>query len=607
MSKGEGSTKFPLFLSHTTDEALISAADGELNSEAAANVKSHLEACWRCRARMEKIKRAIEELIDYRAAIAVPYSSPRDGSRAIFSARLGLCASEFIPHSAWQNLRARLASFAGTVTAPRIAWAGSLLAVSVAIFIARVALAPTVSANVVLERARISEKNSFSAIQHPVVYRKLRIRSQQGVITRTMYRDQSSGREVDSSNGGAGTIADLERRVRRANLDWEDPLSVSSFLAWHSGLPEKTDEVSHGSGFLVVHTKVPSGPLSEVELTLRDSDYHAIAETLRFQDENIEMNEVDFSVLALESVNPSIFGTLPTPRPVATVPVRPASPEPSLSELVSAEVEARVALHMLQADLGEPIDVSSDGKEVVVSGLVETMERKEEVFRALQLIPHLRIRLMSATEANQKNDSLSLKDDNPIVAVESAPLMDRELRAAFPDPQAQTKFVNDVLQITMNASGRAWSLRRLSDRYTNDISSKLDVQTERKVELLIRDDAGLLQQDLDNLRHLLMALRPAMLREHSMVAQEGEQADPVDWHWGVDSAFSDSQRIQKDISILFSGVDTRDTSADAILEDLLLAMQRMEKRLPVLSHEVSGEFLAATARHSGTLEPAAKR
>ncbi|HWO36481.1 MAG TPA: hypothetical protein VNO32_47450, partial [Candidatus Acidoferrum sp.] len=497
----------------------------------------------------------------------------------------------------------RLTNFAGALVAPRIAWAGALLALSVGIFLARVAVSPTVSANAVLERARISEKTSRASVQHPVVYQKLRIRSQGGTVTRTIYRDLFSGRKSDSSDASQVTLAALRTRMQEVNLDWQDPLSIASFIAWHASLSEKTDEVTRANGgLLVVHTKVLNGPLSEVQLTLRDGDYHAIAETLRFQDENIEMSEVDFSVLALESVNPAIFEPPSSPQPAA-LPGRPTVSEPSISELVHSEAEARVALHMLGADLGEPIDISSDGKEVLVSGLVDTSERRQGLLQALQMIPHLQINLVSAAEAEEKTDHLALKDDNPVVAVESPPLLERELHATFPDPTARIRFVNDVLETTMNAAGRAWSLRRLSDRYTSDISSRMDILTERKVELLIRDDAGLLQQQLDNLRLLLMQLTPEMLPDHSTGAEaEDDDADPADWHWGVDSAFSDSQRIQSDISVLFSGVDNHNTDTQAILRDLLLAIRRTDKRLPVLCREVSGNFLTAADRDVGIQE-----
>ena len=596
MSKCEGTTKVSLVFDHISDELLISAADGELAGAETAIVKAHLEACWHCRVRMEKIERAIEDLIDYRAAMVIPYSNRRDGSRAIFVARLSQYGAEFMPRPAWRTLLERLASLSGALVVPRFAWAGAFLALSLAIFLVRVAVSPTVSANAVLERARISEKTNRASVQHPVVYQKLRIRSQKNTVTRTIYRDLLSGRRSDSSDASQITLTELETRMQEANLDWQDPLSIASFIAWHAGLPEKTDDVSRTSGgLLVVHTKVLNGPLSEVDLTLRDGDYHAIAETLRFQDENIEMSEVDFSVLAFESVDPAIFAP-PSPPQSAAIPVRAAVSAPSINDLVRAEAEARVVLHMLGADLGEPVDISSDGKEVLVSGLVDTADRKRDLMQALQTIPYLRTNLLSAAEAAEKTDSLALKDDNPVVVEESAPLLERELHATFPDPQARTEYVNRVLETTMNATGRAWSLRRLSDRYTNDISSKLDIVTERKVELLIRDDAGLLQQELNNLRILLTRLTPEMLPDRSTGAQAADDdAGPSDWHWGVDSAFSESQRVQNDISVLFSGIDDH-ADKQAILGDLLLAIRRMDKRLPVLCREVSGSFLTAADR-----------
>jgi len=603
MSKSEGTTKVSLVFDHISDELLICAADGELAGAETAIVRAHLEACWHCRVRMEKIERAIEDLIDYRAALVIPYSSRRDGSRAIFVAKLCQFASEFAPRPAWWNLLERVANFAGALVAPRIAWAGALLAISLAIFLARVAMSPTVSASAVLERARLSEKTTRASVQHPVVYQKLRIHSQGGTVTRTIYRDLFSGRKSDSSDANKVTLTELQTRMQEVNLDWQDPLSIESFLAWHASLSERSDDVTRANGgLLVVHTKVLKGPLSGVDLTLRDGDYHAIAETLRFQDENIEMSEVDFSVLAFESVDPAIFGTPSSPERSA-LPVRPAVSAPSISDLVHAEAEARVALHILGADLGEPIDISSDGKEVLVSGLVDTSERKQDLLQALQTIPHLRTSLVSAAEAAEKTGPFALKDDNPVVAVESAPLLERELHATFPGPEAQTKFVNDVLETTMNAAGRAWSLRRLSDRYTKDISSRLDMLTERKVELLIRDDARLLQQELNKLQFLLRQLTPEMLPDHSTGAEaKADDTEPADWHWGVDSAFSETQRIQNDVSVLFSGVDNHNTDTQAILSDLLLAVRRTDKRLPVLCREVSGNFLAAADRDVGIQE-----
>ena len=600
MSKCDRRVKASLAYDHLSDEVLISSADGELAPAETAAVRAHLEACWHCRVRMEKIERAIEDLIDYRTGLVAPHTGLQDGSRSIFSARLNQYALELGPQSAWRNLLDHLGRAARALVTPRFAWAGALLAISVAIFLARLALSPTASANAVLERARISEKTARASVQHPVIYQKLRIHSRQGTVTRTIYRDLFSGKKAESSDATEGALDDPQRRMQEVNLDWQDPLSIASFLSWHASPPEKTDEVTRANdGLLVVQTKVLSGPLSEIDLSLRDGDYHAVTETLRFQDENIEMSEIDFSVLAFESLAPGILDPQAPPREPFAFSERPGVSGPSMNDLAEAEIEARMTLHILHADLGEPIDISSDSRQVLVSGVVDTTERKRELLEALQTIPHLRTSLVSAAEAPQKADSSGLKDDNPVLVVESAPLLERELHAAFPDAKARTKFVNDVLETTMKAAGRAWSLRRLSDRYTGELSSGLDTQSERKVEFLIRDDAGLLQQELNSLQRLLEQLTPGMASAHPAAAElPGDGAEPADWHWRVDSAFSDSQRIQNDISVLFSGSDVHNADPQAIVRDLLLAIQRMDKRLPVLCQEVSGDFLASADRRA---------
>jgi len=599
MSKFKETTYVSLPFEHISDTLLISAADGELANGDTARVRAHLQACWHCRVRMEKIERAIEDLIDYRQALVTPFSNRGNGSRAIFVARLSQCASEFVPKPTWWNLRQLFANLGGALAAPKIAWAAVLLAISLGTFLCRMAVSPTVSANTILERARISERTNRASVQHPVVYQKLRIRSQAGTVTRTIYRDLDSGRESDTSDASPGTLTELQTKMQEANFDWQDPLSIASFVAWHASLSEPTDEItSANEGLMVVHTKVPNGPLAEVDLTL-NRDYHAIAETLRFQGENVEMSEEDFRVLAYDSVDRGIFDPSSLRRHAA-LPVRPAVATPALSDLVRAEAEARVALHMLGADLGEPVDISSDGKVVLISGVVETSERKRDLLQGLQTIPHLRINLVSATD---ETDARVLKDDDPVVVLESEPLFEPELRTTFPDPKARTEFVNQVLETAMNATGRAWTLRRLSDRYTSDVSSRLDVATGRKVELLIRDDAGLLQQELTNLRLLLKRLSPAMASVQAMDTEAGKgDSEPADWHWGVDSAFSESQRIQNDISVLFSGTDNHDTDKQAIVGDLLLAIRRVDKRLPVLCQEVSGNFLTVADRRAGIQE-----
>ncbi|HLK65372.1 MAG TPA: hypothetical protein VKU19_18160 [Bryobacteraceae bacterium] len=48
---------------HPSDEQILLELDGELSASAAKSVRTHLEACWPCRARRQQLERSIADLI----------------------------------------------------------------------------------------------------------------------------------------------------------------------------------------------------------------------------------------------------------------------------------------------------------------------------------------------------------------------------------------------------------------------------------------------------------------------------------------------------------------------------------------------------------------
>jgi hypothetical protein len=72
---------------HLSDEDLLLLADGELSKRRIAPARSHLTACWACRARMTEIERTISAFTRLHQANDTPLPSA-DGSRALLRARL---------------------------------------------------------------------------------------------------------------------------------------------------------------------------------------------------------------------------------------------------------------------------------------------------------------------------------------------------------------------------------------------------------------------------------------------------------------------------------------------------------------------------------------
>src|SRR5580658_6815321 len=88
---------------HLSDQEMLLAADGELSTHRAAEVRAHLAACWGCRARMAEIEGTIADFARAQRQSLDPKLPPIAGPRALLRARLAELASK--PHAnSWRWL-----------------------------------------------------------------------------------------------------------------------------------------------------------------------------------------------------------------------------------------------------------------------------------------------------------------------------------------------------------------------------------------------------------------------------------------------------------------------------------------------------------------------
>jgi hypothetical protein len=79
---------------HLSDQEMLLAADGELPSRRAAQVRDHLAACWDCRARMAEIEGTIADFARAHRQTLDPRLPPIAGPRALLKAQLSDLASK---------------------------------------------------------------------------------------------------------------------------------------------------------------------------------------------------------------------------------------------------------------------------------------------------------------------------------------------------------------------------------------------------------------------------------------------------------------------------------------------------------------------------------
>lgn len=608
---------------HLSDEFLLLAVDGELSAREAAHVKDHLEACWACRARQDRIEESIADVVAYRNCLLKPYLPPPPSGRAMFVARLEQLADKIGRPSLWSRLsgvlRARMAS------PPRPVWISTLVMVSFVLFILTVLQeAPVASASELLRNAQFFEASALRSVEKPVVYQKLRIRSGSRIVTRTIYRDPVGNRQADhtevsedSPGLGRDTSAELQRAFERAQFNWNDPLSAADYSVWRSNLSRKQDEVTRiGNGLLLLKTTTPDGPIAEAQLTVRATDYHPVAQHLRLRDDSqIEIAELAYEVLRLDAVNPAIFAP-DRPRKIPPSALRasaPVSPTPSETELAEAELQVRIALHSTGADLGEPIDVIRNTQQgvVVVRGLTATAERKEKLLTALEGIAHVDRQLQTVSEATAEQLLAETPEGLRAIAVVGHPALQQQLQEWFPDPEERSAFVNQALALAEDAMARVWALRRLRDRYRAEEIARLSVSSQQTLELLIRDHIASIRQQMEAVRKLIapflppvsdaepaaVAAPPSPLEDGPAVAgQPAASGLPAvaGWRSGVTRSFVSIQSVQESVAVLLAGSGSTAAEPEALLRELQHALAQLESQLPALSQQVYGPFLSGS-------------
>ncbi len=433
---------------HPLDDELLSYVDGELTAEEATKVRVHLEACWSCRTRSEKLQETIAAFIAYRGQVLKPASEPPNRWRT-FHTKLHRVAEEsgkrpFL--ASWRDFLARpfLAS-----RLPLALAASLCLALLIAAFLTRSGKPPVVLASELLSRSAEGQAAQIRAVLKPVVYQKLRVRrmvplrsnqpAQEESTTLEIWNNPLGGQvrvsgegwsEIPGSNphsrphstvtgkpllqahAASALWEELEETYRANRMEWRRPLSAASYQAWRAQVGDKYERVETSTlpdGSKAVRLKtvpegpVPNGGIAEAGLLLRAKDLHPLEETLRVKaeggDREYELAELNFHVVSLDTLGPYVFVEPPLFAAVTRPVVQPALALPSPAELADAEIEARVALHHASADLGEPVEIVRSPREVEVRGLVDTEQRKTELLAVLQGIRHLTPRITTIAEA----------------------------------------------------------------------------------------------------------------------------------------------------------------------------------------------------------------
>jgi len=348
---------------------------------------------------------------------------------------------------------------------------------------------------------------------------------------------------------GAATSSDKESAPLTLDNLWLLEPSVRDFTAL-VGAVERAVFEERKANYVITYQGQPAGDargLVQATLTLSRADLHAVEQTLVARHEG-ELRQYRFLETSYErrpvsAVAPAVFE--PDAELLSGGPVSPGDKAASLSSTPESvggapaaviattelEIEALRLLNQAGADLGEQISMerTSEGR-LRIQGITDTAERKSEILRALAPVsnhPAVKIEVSTAAEAAARQ---ARQLAGPVKIEQVAPAEDRiptyhELRrhfAARETPESQmdaeiSRFAIRVSARARQALQRAWALKRLAGRFSEEDLRSLNPEAREKWLDLIRAHARACEQEVKGLRQELQPVFPT----HS--ADEGSE------------------------------------------------------------------------------------
>jgi hypothetical protein len=566
-------------LSHLSDELLSKLLNDELGSMREAGARAHLAGCWQCKVRYDQLEKAAHQVVEYRRHEVQPRLPQSPKRRDSFLAQLDQMMTEATPEPWWSRALSFVRRPAGDNMTPVLASAIVIVLAAVVLVFIWQRWAQPVSAAELLTRASASDSNSRNADHAGVVYQRVRIKTARKIFERDLYRDEQ-GRRRPRREPLAPDVKPIEAELEVAGVIWDQPLSAETFKDWHDHQRDPNDQVKRsGNNLLTLTTSTSDGNVTSESLTVRESDFHPVQRTVELRDAGtIEIAELDYTVLAWNAVNESLFEPLSPALSAVAVPppalLRPTLPTPT--QLDDAELQARLVLNRLNADTGEQIRITQTNSHVEIKGIVETDDRKRELVAQLRSIPHVSQSILSVEELRSNPNSAP-----PVTSIKEyanagqpSPLgqyMRERNRSADELSQVSQRLLDACLKVQQGAAALSGLLDRFPSTEALTPSSR-SVQRE-----LIWNYAGSINAGLDTEAATLQVLGFAPPSatggtDNGVPIQSPEIASDADAGAALTAAVQRNQALCRE---LIAGGEGSPRSAAEIAADLLHSSARV--------------------------------
>ena len=323
-----------------------------------------------------------------------------------------------------------------------------------------------------LQRATASERQTVRSAESGIILQQVSIRSSQGAFERSIYRDPEGKHHLKEQPLDEKKMA-LKMRLAEAGINWDAPLSASSFQEWQAHSQIKTQSVQSVSGkVMTLRVDIEGSDVERETITIRATDFHPVGKTVEFRDlGTVEIAELNYAVVPWTTVNHDLFesdGNRSGAVIAAPQSLLPPQRRPQLSdvELDMTELEVRTVLHDFHADSTDRLTISRSAFGVQVSGLAEDEKQRLDVKRRLDLIPHVSTSLATVDEMSHEPERTTPAASVQLVSVVAEPnLLEMFLLAQGRSREVSSDVADRLFAASTSLLRANKSLTQLKERF----------------------------------------------------------------------------------------------------------------------------------------------
>jgi hypothetical protein len=541
-----------LDMRHPDDGQLLRYLDGELPGRKARHIRTHLEACWQCRAEVEGLEGAIGECVRYRNEVLGPsLPPPPEPWRSLNFAGVDV-------ELAAESIFSRVARFVSPFHHGGLRWALSGAAALGLCLVAVQQLRETPK----VEAAALLQKAVRASQSHPAARQRLRITTRTGQMTRV----------IGVAYKPAARENEIARMFEAAHYDWNDPLSARAYSAWRDRLPRFEDAIVSQPNSYDIKTTTDASELVSATLKLRTSDLEPLEGRFEFRNRDwVEMTELVDQQTNPASLVAGTAGGMPRQPGVPPGPLN-APTETGATATFSEELQVFAALHRLGADLGDPLEISREGGQVLVSGTGIPPQRQQQIRGQLDRLPHVVVRFDDPAFPAGAMPAQSEPATRDAAGPEKAAYAARIEERLGGRPQFE-RFSTSVLDWTDSAMTRAYALRRLAQQFSAAAENEMSADDRRMLHRLGREHLAAFAKDAQRVANTVNPVLKGM----------GERAEieyrqvPVDWQSASEDLLATARRAETLLAIVLGVAPAENATGEAPAQ-LGIALAQLSQR-----------------------------